>query len=188
MRSGDMTTMRRAERITKAWRRPGLPAAGFALFCLLPFPGTHAQTQRQIGRYTVTEQPVGAWVLKASAGPLGPYCTVERRGGGQTFGYQVTRTGQRYFGLSSATWKRAPGSFAAVRLTAGGAVLWSGRAIAPVPDSLVLPMQPGQRDPAAILSRVESAQVEISDQALRFDLSGAAEALRAQRTCLAEAR
>lgn len=161
---------------------------GLALGGLLATLEAGAQTQRQIGRYTVTEQTVGAWLLKSSSGPLGAYCTVERRAGGQTFGYQVTRAGQRFVGLSSSAWRRAPGSFETVRLTVGGTTLWSGRAAAPVPDSLVLPIELGRPDPATILSRADNAQVEISGAALRFDLSGAAEALRVQRACLAGAR
>lgn len=154
----------------------------------LNVPEVRAQTQRKIGRYTVTERMVGAWLLKSSSGPLGAYCTIERRANGQTFGYQVTRAGERYIGLSSSAWQRAPGSFETVRLTVGGATLWSGRAAAPVPDSLVLPIKPEQRDPAEILSRADSARAEISGQVTPFDLSEAAEALRAQRTCLAEAQ
>lgn len=168
--------------------RGRLALCGLILGGLLATPEAGAQTQRQIGRYTVTEQMVGAWLLKSSSGPLGAYCTVERRAGGQTFGYQVTRAGERFVGLTSSAWRRAPGSFETVRLTVGGTTLWSGRAAAPVPESLVLPIEPGRRDPAAVLARADSAQVEISGQALRFDLSGAAEALRAQRACLAGAR
>lgn len=47
----------------------------------LTVPEVRAQTQRQIGRYTVTERMVGAWLLKSSSGPLGAYCTIERRRG-----------------------------------------------------------------------------------------------------------
>ncbi len=66
--------------------------------------------------------------------------------------------------------------------------LRSGQAAVPVPDTLVLSIESGQRDPAPIRTRAGRAQVGISGQALRFDLSGIAEALQAQQTCLTAAR
>lgn len=46
----------------------------------------------------------------------------------------------------------------------------------------------GRVDPATTLIQGDRARVEVSRQALRFDLIGAAEAIRAQRACLADTR
>lgn len=165
-------------------------AAGLVLTCLttIGFPA-QAQTQRQIGRYIVTERSIGGWLLKSSAGPLGAYCTIERNEGARTFGYQMTRSGQRFIGLSSTTWRRPPGTFESVRLSVGGATLWSGRAAAPIPETLALPIDAGSRiDPVAILVRSDLAKAEITGQVTTFDLTGVAEALAAQKACLAEER
>ncbi|MDP4025819.1 hypothetical protein Q8W71_24620 [Methylobacterium sp. NEAU 140] len=145
-----------------------------------------AQTvTRQIGRYTVTERPVGPWLLKASAGPLGPYCTIELRRDGQMIAYQRTTAGQGFLAIESARWQRPPGSIVDVTITTG-ATRWSGRAGAPVPEGLLLPIELGRgADPARVLPRFGSLTAQVGGETLRFDLAGVSEAVRAQRACLA---
>jgi hypothetical protein len=133
------------------------------------------------------EQRIGRWVLKTGEerGPRS-YCTVELVQDGRTLGYQRTKDAKAFFGLRDPEWRFEPRHPYEVRVSAGNAA-WKGRAVAPLPDTLVLPVDLAGIDPAAAFAVVSSADVDVQGQSIRFDLSDFSKAAAAQRDCLAKA-
>jgi hypothetical protein len=133
------------------------------------------------------QRQVGSWVLKWGSGNIGSYCTVESVQGGRTFGYQVVKTGQVFFGLRDPDWRWEPKSIHGVKLTVTDQAEWTGRAVSPLPEVLVLPVGTNPSpDPASAMGSGATLIVEVEGRRTSFDLKDFPEAAKAQRDCLAQ--
>lgn len=136
--------------------------------------------------FALEQRQIGSWVLKSAQAQIGFYCTVESKQDGRTLGYQLIKDGRIFFGFESPGWRWTPRSAHNAKLIVGEAE-WAGTAVAPLAEVLVFPIKPDQAlDPARAMEAGKFLTFEADGTTIAFDLSGFAEAAKAQRDCLAQ--